>query len=233
MEIKPQEKDGKNQVVLETPTPEHEMTPKEETLEPTEANPVTQEATDPLEVLKEAGITKYSTKEEAVEGLKNLNAMVGDQTVAQQRKIAEALSKQTGYSLEEIISVFDSGGTIEPAKAEQPVPQEKDTDALAALHGVRQMKVENLVKEIPEAKLVEAQILERVKATGEDPKVVWLTDFSPLVEAGRELGGKRLKKTIEGQPMKAASTAGGTQTTPDFSKMTSEEMEKVLPTIES
>jgi ribosome-binding protein aMBF1 (putative translation factor) len=217
-----------------TATPQTGMPPEEEASTTTVANPEpstpeAQDQSDPLAILKEAGINKYSTREEAIEGLKNLNKLVGDQTVAQQRKVTEALVEQTGLSPEELAEYLAQGNVAvnqpETATAQPQISRETKI----ALERSTKVLVRDFIREKPEAKPLQDAILQKALVSGKDPEQIWAEEYEPIFKAGTASGGKKLQQTIEGQPAKATSTASEPDTRLDFKKMTSEEMRKHLP----
>lgn len=224
MENKPQNEEGKK------PTPQVEMSPQESS-EPTATN-LEKEVSDPLEVFKAAGIADVTTKEEAIQKLKNLNSFVGDQTIAKLRKIGDTLTKKTGYQLEELADIVE-GINLDN---NQPIVNQPD-EARAALATARSLQVELFVRDIPEARAIKDSLLEDVRASGKSPEEIWGIKYAPLVKLGRESGAKKLQSNIESQPTKAVSTTEKTDTKLDFSgnnpstgkPWTAAEMEKYLP----
>lgn len=212
-----------------TPTPTAEMSSQNDSPETTSTNIAssTQSEQGLLAELKAAGITKYSTKEEAVEGFKHLTNLVGDQTVAKQRKLAEHLQKSTNMSLEELNDILESGNV----ELNTPQPSEQPSrDGKIALQKANQVLVREFVREHPEAKPLEEKILREALKTGKDPEQIWADEYEPVYRLGTEKGAKKLNSTIEGQPVKAVSTdSSETSTNLDLDKLSAAEMRKHLP----
>lgn len=201
-----------------TPTPEEGMSTQDQTPETPEATPQ-EEATpeeapgtetapddtpDPiLQVFEEAGITGVESREQAIEKVKGLNSLVGDQTVAKQRQIVDALVKSTGMTEGQILDALQSGGNapITPSQGGQPQTQDSP-----ALERTIRLEADTFIDKTPEAGKVRDRLVQRMKETGLSAREVWKQDFEPLVSVGKTQGAKRLQSTTKGQPAAGGST---------------------------
>lgn len=162
---------------------------------------------------------EFSSKEEAQKTLVNLNKLVGDQTVSKQRKALETLAETSGLSVEELIEVAASG-EINTPQATADMPVETPSRNLPDQNTSRLVRVEvsAFVKDNPEAALVKDALFAKALSTGKPVDDVWNKEFAPLIETGKKIGAKKLQQNLEGQPVKATSTAAEeTDTKVDFS----------------
>jgi len=217
----------------QTTPPEGTAVPTPETVMPNQdsaptADPASQEA-KPSElrvVIGEALGRNFSTDEEAKENLRNLKSLVGDQTVAKQRKALEKLAEQANLTPAELIEVIETQDlSQQPTQsADRPI-QTPDPNSAR----LTRIEVDNLVREQPDAAVIKETLFAEALATGKPASDIWAQKYAPILEAGKKVGAKKLQTNREGQPTKAASTASEeTGTKLDFSKMTSKEMEKHL-----
>ena len=184
---------------------------------------------------------EFGSVEEAEKTIKNLNSLVGDQTVASQRKALEKIASQANMSTSELVEYLATQDISTP----QVTPDESQTAESATvrnlpdhnLNRLVRVEVNSFVKENPEAQLVRDQLFAKTLATGKSAEEVWQTEFAPLIETGKKLGAKKLQQNIEGQPVQATSTASeSSDTTVDFKginpatgrRWTADEMAKYL-----
>lgn len=218
----------------QTPQPEGTAVPTPDTgMSPEDSAPKVETRQTPpeLSVIEKATGRKFESVEEAEKFLTNLNSLVGEQTTSKQRKALEKLASQAGLSTEELLEVIDTQplnipqGTDENPVHTAPVRNLPDETTKRLVR----IETEQLVKDIPEASIVRDQLFAEALTTGKPAMDLWTSKYGPLVDAGKKLGAKKLQATLEGQPTKAASTASeNTDTKVDFSKMSSQDMEKHL-----
>lgn len=184
-----------------------------------------------LAVIEEALGRSFDSIDQAKDTLRNLNSLVGDQTVAKQRKALEKLATQANLTPSELLEVIETQNLEIPSGAdENPTPAapvrnlpDETTKRLVRL------ETETFLKDTPEARAIKDQIFAEALTTGKPVQELWETRYAPLIETGKKLGAKKLQQNIEGQPTRAASTASeDSDTKVDFSKMSSKDMEKYI-----
>lgn len=199
------------------PTPPTGMSP--EGSAPT-ADPKVEAKSAEVLFAEEALGREFTSKEDAQKTLVNLNRLVGDQTVSKQRKALETLAEKSGLTVEELVEVAASGEIDAPqAMAEMPV-ETPSVRTLPDANTSRLVRVEvtAFTKDNPEAALVKDALFAKALSTGKSVDDVWASEFAPLIETGKKIGAKKLQQNLEGQPVKATSTASEeTDTKVDFS----------------
>jgi hypothetical protein len=212
------------QAAPEVPTPNAGMSPNDSASQAdqkTEAKPA--EVVFAEKVLGR----EFHSVEEAEKTIKNLNSLVGDQTTAKQRKALEKLASQANLSVDELISYADTTSVPEPSQEQVTEPVRNFPDDTTKR--LVRIETDSFVKENPESASIRDILFAEALSTGKPVQDVWASRYAPVMEAGKKIGAKKLQNTLEGQPIKATSTASGTDDTkPDFSKMSSQEMEKFL-----
>lgn len=182
---------------------------------------------------------EFGSVEEAEKTIKNLNSLVGDQTVASQRKALEKIASQANMSTSELVEYLATQDIGMPQATQETVTESAPVRNLPDQNINRLVRVEvnSFVKDNPEAQLVRDQLFAKALATGKSAEEVWQTEFAPLIETGKKLGAKKLQQNIEGQPVAATSTASeSSDTTVDFKginpatnrRWTADEMAKYL-----
>jgi uncharacterized protein (DUF849 family) len=175
-------------------------------------------------------VREFTSVEEAEKTIKNLNSLVGDQTTAKQRKALEKLASQANLSPEELIEYTEAMGTEQPQEYKeetQQAPMQNIPDDTTK----RLVRIETneFIKEVPDASAIKDTLFAEALAINRPVEEIWKTKYAPVVEVGRKLGAKKLQTTLEGQPTKATSMASDSDDTkPDFSKMSSKEIESYL-----
>lgn len=213
-------------VAQETPTPPADMsttnqTPAADQSQKTEAKPT--------EVLfaEEALGRQFDSKEDALKALKNLNSMVGDQTIAKQRKALEKIAQQSQMTPDELIAVLENQTVTEqpdapaqPAQATQPA----DTSKRLA-----RIEVDEVIKNDPDAAAIRETLFAESLASGRPAQEIWQGKYKPLVEVGKKAGVEQLQQTKKSQPVKATSTASESDLKIDPTKLSLQELEKLIP----
>lgn len=174
---------------------------------------------------------KFDSVEEAEKTIKNLNSLVGDQTVSSQRKALEKIASQANMSTNELIEYLATQDINTPQATEEAPVESAPVRNLPDDTTKRLVRIEvnSFVKENPEAQEVRDQVFAKALATGRPVDEIWAKEFAPLIELGQKKGAKKLQQNIEGQPTKATSTAAETSdTSVDFNKMSSKDMEKYI-----
>lgn len=177
--------------------------------------PSAEEKPDSLKIVEEALGREFKTPEEAIESLKNLNSLVGDQTVSKQRKALEKLANQSNISVDELIEVIETQSDI-PQKESQDTQENQETQQVTpkttsvvevdpTLAKVTRIEVDNFIDKVPAAKEVKDAIFAEALQTGKTVKQIWDVKYAPVHEAGKKLGAKKLQTTLEGQPLRAES----------------------------
>ena len=222
---------------------ETNITPEEGTAVPTPPTDMSQDSAPQADLKPEAKSEavqfveralgrELASDEEAEKTLKNLNSLVGDQTVSSQRKALEKIASQANMSTNELIEYLATQdinmpqATMEETPAvESPVRNLPDETTKRLVR----IEVNSFVKDNPEAQEVRDQVFAKALATGRPVDEIWAKEFSPLIELGKKKGAKKLQQNLEGQPTRAVSTASeSTDTEVDFSKLSSRDMEKHL-----
>lgn len=217
------------------PTPAPGMSPQN-SAPVADPQPTVAEA-KPAEVLfaEEALGREFSSREEAQKALKNLNSMVGDQTLARQRKIVERVAQQSGLSTDELAEVLEQQTPTETVT--EPVQTIQPTSASSESKRLTRLEVDEVVKNDPDAASIRDSIFAKSLATGLSAQEIWEKEYKPLVEVGRKSGAKKLQENLQGQPLRATSTASDmNNTTVDFSglnpttgkRWTAKEMEQYM-----
>jgi len=184
-----------------------------------------------LALIEEVLGRKFESPEQAKETLRNLNSLVGDQTTSKQRKALEKLASQAGLSTDELLEVIETQPMNIPQGTEETPVRGAPVRSLPDDTTKRLVRIEmdQLVKDIPEASIVRDQLFAEALTTGKPAVELWTSKYGPLVDAGKKIGAKKLQATLEGQPTRATSTASeSSDTQVDFSKLSSQEMEKYL-----
>lgn len=142
---------------------------------------------DALALLKEVAKRDFKSKEEAKKYLENLNRLVGDQTIAQQRRRAELadvllqrIAAENSMSLQEAESYLANLTTMEqqPQRVQTTDPQLEER--------LRRGERAEFLMETPEAKPFIEKIEDYSKATGKSYKDAYDTLYSDVVKAERE-----------------------------------------------
>lgn len=193
------------------PTPPAGMTPPGSAPaadQPTKAEAKPTEKSAEVLFAEEALGREFTSKEEAQKALKNLNSMVGDQTISKQRKAVERIATQANLTPDELYEVLDNPAPSEivetAAPSIQPTPASNESKRLTRL------EVEEVVKNDPDASAIRDTLFAKSLASGTPAQEIWVSEYKPLVEVGRKAGAKKLQSTLEGQPLRAASTAAET-----------------------
>lgn len=210
------------------PTPPAGMSPQDSA---PEAQPKQEAKPAELTFIEETLGREFPSLEEARASLKNLNSLVGDQTISKQRKALEKIARQANLTPEELLEVVESQETQDHnGTAETPV----ESPTLSSLPDdttkrLTRIETDTFVKDNPEAAAVRDQLFAEALQTGRPVQDLWATRFAPLIEVGKKHGARKLQNTLEGQPTRATSTASETDDTRiDFSKMSVKDMEKHL-----
>lgn len=220
------------------PTPPAGMSPNDSAqvqADPSmEATPAVKPAE--LRVIEESLGREFSSVEEAKQSLKNLNSLVGDQTVSKQRKALEKLASQANLTPDELIEVIEAQAQNPTEEVQTPeVAKTIQADPTAAR--LTRIEVNSLISSTPEAAAVKDQLFAEALKTGKTVEEIWASKFYPVFEAGKKTGAKKLQTTLEGQPLKATSAATEqSDTKVDFSginpqtgkRWTAQEMEKYV-----
>jgi hypothetical protein len=179
---------------------------------------------------------EFASVEEAEKTIKNLNSLVGDQTVSSQRKALEKIASQANMSTNELIEYLATQDistpqeTVDTPVESSPVRNLPDDTTKRLVR----LETDTFVKDNPEAQVVRDQVFAKALATGKPVNEIWATEFAPLIELGKKSGAKKLQQNLEGQPTRATSTASeDSDTKVDFSginaatgkRWTAEEME--------
>lgn len=220
------------------PTPPDDMSSQDSA---PDADPIQEAKPEAVQFAERTLGRKFDSVEEAEKTIKNLNSLVGDQTVSSQRKALEKIASQANMSTNELIEYLatqdintpqatsDESHTVESA----PVRNLPDDTTKRLVR----LETDTFVKDTPEAKVVRDQIFAKALATGRSVTEIWSNEFAPLIEIGKKSGAKKLQQNIEGQPLKATSTAmEDVDTKINFSgnnpatgqRWTAEEMEKYI-----
>lgn len=176
---------------------------------------------------------EFDSLDQAKESLKNLNSMVGDQTVAKQRKALDKLAKQAGLTPDELIEVIETQDINLP-QGEAPTQEAVVHAATRDLPDentkrLTRLETSQFIKDTPEAAIVKDQLFAEALTSGKPVDELWSVKYGPIVAEAKKLGAKKLQSNIEGQPTRATSTASEeSDTKPDFSKMSSRDMEKYI-----
>ena len=202
------------------PTPPTDMSqdsaPKAD-LKP-EAKPVKPEA---VQFAERALGREFASVEEAEKTIKNLNSLVGDQTVSSQRKALEKIASQANMSTNELIEYLATQDISTPqATPDENQPAEPPVRNLPDDTTKRLVRLETdtFVERNPEAQEVRDQVFAKALATGRPVSDIWDNEFAPLIKLGEKKGAKKLQQNVEGQPLRATSTASeSTDTKVDFS----------------
>lgn len=217
------------------PTPPAGMAPQDSAPEADQQPQVAEAKPAELKVIEEALGREFSTLEEAKTSLTHLNSLVGDQTTSKQRKAIEKIAAQANLTPDELYEVLETQGAsaVESPQTYQP---EQPADNGVLKRTVR-IETDMFVKENPEAKVIRDTIFAEALATGKTAQEIWESKYSPIIEAGKKIGAKKLQSNIEGQPVKGTSTASDTDDTKvDFSglnpttgkRWTAKEMEQYI-----
>lgn len=171
---------------------------------------------------------EFTSVEEAEKSIKNLNSLVGDQSISKQRQALEKIAKQANLSTEELIQVIETQDIAPQPVEETPEPVVRNLPDDQTKRLVR-LETDTFIKDNPEAKVIRDQLFAEALKTGKPVEEVWSSTYAPIIEAGKKIGAKKLQSTLEGQPTRATSTASDTDDTKvDFSKMSSKDMEKFM-----
>lgn len=217
------------------PTPVAEM-PTQDSAPQADAKPQAKPAE--LQLIEEALGREFSSGEEAKNTLRNLNSLVGDQTISKQRKALEKIATQANLSTDELLEVLDNQElNVQPEQTQAETPSIPHLPDDATKRVVR-LEVDTFVKDVPEAKIIRDNLFAEALTSGKSISEIWDKKYAPIIDAGRKLGAKKLQSNIEGQPLKATSTASEEgDTKVDFSginpatgkRWTSKEMEQYIP----
>jgi hypothetical protein len=206
------------------PTPEAGMQPQDQA---PKADPVKEAKPSELKVIEEATGRDFGGNiDEAKKYLTNLNSLVGDQTVAKQRKALEKLAQQANLTPNELLEVIETQNIQVPT--EQPAPEAPRTPD-PSVSRLTRLEVNDLIAKQPDAESIKDTLFAEALATGKPVEEIWNAKYAPVMEAGKKLGAKKLQQTKEGQPLKGTSNASEADITLDPRQMTREQLEKVLP----
>ena len=209
------------------PTPPADMSTTNQT--PAADQPSQAEAKSPEVLFAEEALGRsFDSKEEAQKALKNLNSMVGDQTLAKQRKTVEKIAQQSGLSTDELFEVLENQTISAPALEEQAQPIQV-TQAPDATKRLTRLEVDEVVKNDPDAKAIKDTLFAESLTSGRPAEEIWQSKYKPLVELGKKAGVEKLQQTKSSQPVKATSTASNEEVTIDARSLSLEELEKLLP----
>lgn len=190
------------------PTPPAGMSPEGSA---PSADPIVEAKSAEVLFAEQALGREFSSKEDAQKTLINLNRLVGDQTVSKQRKALESLAEKSGLTVEELVEVAASGEIDTPQATEgtleTPVETPRRTIPDANTARLVRVEVSAFMKDNPEAALVKDALFAKALSSGKSVDDVWNGEFAPLIETGKKIGAKKLQQNLEGQPVKATSTA--------------------------
>ena len=183
-------------------------------------------AKDALAFLKETTGREFATEEDAQKYLKNLNSMVGDDRIAQDRKDADVsrrvvrrLAKEWGTTEDAVREYIDKNMTDDQAAATAAQAQPNAQTPAAPSYGANpalEAKVleltdlnytRDLVEQYPEAKAFLPSVKRLAAATGENYKAVFERDFLPAFKAGREAAYSGREEKIQGRVTQTTRTA--------------------------
>jgi len=185
----------------------------------------------PAEVLfaEEALGRTFDSKEEAQKALKNLNSMVGDQTLAKQRKALEKISERSGLSTDELFEVLENQPAQDFTEPQAQTQTFQPTTASNESKRLTRMEVEQVIKSDPDAGAIRDTLFAESLASGRSAGEIWESKYKPLVEVGRKAGVEKLQQTKISQPVPATSTASESDLRVDPRSMTKEQLEALLP----
>lgn len=222
----------------QSPTPDTEMSSNDSAqnqADQNEAKPV-EEKPESLKIIEEALGREFKSADEAKESLRNLNSLVGEQTVAKNRKAIEKLAKQSNLSPEEFIEIVEGQSDAIQQYNQETQPSTQKVDADPTLVKVTRMDVNAFIDKKPEAKEVKDKLFAKALSTGKDVADIWAEEYASVYEAGKKLGARKLQTTLEGQPLRAQSANIESDTKVNFQginpatgkKWTIKEMEAVI-----
>lgn len=160
---------------------------------------------------------KFASLDEAHKHYQSLNSLVGDNTIAEQRKraavadnLANRIAKENGWSLEAAYLYLEDlqskgntpDGIGNPDKT-QFDPQRAETDAR-----VRRLERENFLTKHPEAQAVIVQLDEYTKTTGKPIEEAFNTLYGGVVANLREsVRSDALREEKKGATVQASTSA--------------------------
>lgn len=230
-----------NQEGVATPTPEAGMSTNDSAqtqADPsTEAQPAEEKKPESLKIIEESLGREFRNVEEAQESLRNLNSLVGDQTVSKQRKALEKLAKESNVTTDELIELVESPNFTQPQLNQETTTDTNPVEVDQTLAKVTRIEVDTLTEKVPAAGKIKDAIFAEALQTGKPAREIWDMKYAPIHEAGKESGAKKLQTTLEGQSLRAESAdmeQGDTKV--DFSGInpqtgkpwTTKEMEEVI-----
>lgn len=185
----------------------------------------------PAEVLfaEEALGRTFDSKEEAQKALKNLNSMVGDQTLAKQRKIVERIAQQSGLSADELAEVLENQPAQEFTNQPTQTQTIQPTTASNESKRLTRIEVDKVVSTDGSAEAVRDVLFAESLASGLSAQEIWERKYKPIVEAGKKAGVEQLRQTKVSQPVQATSTASESDITIDPRTLSLDELEKLIP----
>lgn len=199
------------------------------------ANPPLENAGDALSIVKEVFGDKYATAEQAREGLRNLNRLVGDESTALQRRIVTTLAEKTGRSPEELADIIASEEYTPETSVTPTNPPTSNFQAQKALERTTRVELKQFLNDVPDARPMQERILQRSIATGKSPDEIWNEEYAPVFNAGKQTGAAKLQSSSQEQPTKGRSVDGGSAPQINWRdpNISSDEMLKHLPMVDS
>jgi len=190
-----------------SPTPEAEMSSNDSAqnqADQNEAKPAEETKPESQKVIEQVLGREFGSLEEATESIKNLNSLVGDQTISKQRKALEKMAKQSNMTPEELIEVIETQDSSLAQENQEAAP----TPAVVAdptLAKVTRIEVESFIDKQPGAKEIKDALFAEALQTGTPVPEIWKSKYGKTYNAGKKLGAKKLQTTLEGQPLRAES----------------------------
>lgn len=195
--------------------------------------PIVENAGDAL--LSEVFDGKYTTIEQAKEGVYNLNRMVGDESIALQRRIVSTLAEKTGRSPEELADIIASEEYVPESTVTPTNPPTTSFEVRKNAERTTRIELKQFINDVPEAKPMQDKIFQRSVATGKSPEEIWNDEYAPVFNAGKQTGAAKLQSSSQEQPTKGRSVDGSNAPQINWRdpSISSDEMLKHLPITDS